>query len=173
MPIAEHSLELLDANGDSLDPAVKPYFLSIKGNVPMRQQQLEKIGRRGVDGHGFRQTGVRGKSFQIITVVDAPSGPAASSADGLRAARLAVAGDIYRLTYRTMSGTGVVRMIKDDVDWGLYVVEDVQIVSLRACTNMQGGFSPVDTDYLGLPAGYTISEGPSAARLTCRWTLAS
>lgn len=173
MPIAEHSIELLDANGDSLSPEVKCYFLSLKGNIPMSQMVLEKIARRGVDGHGFRQTGRRGSSFSLVSVVDTPSGPAASSYDGNRAARLAVAGDLYGLTYRTMPGAGVVRVVKDDVNWGFYVVEKVVIVGMRAIGQMAGGFSPVDTDYLGLPSGYSITEGPSAALLTCRWTLSS
>lgn len=157
MPIADHSLELLDADGNSLSPAVKPHFLSLKGNVQMRQEEAEQWARGGVAGHGFRRLGQRGTPFVLTSVVDAPS--------------LAVAADIYGLVYRKIPNAGLVDLEKDDLEWGQYMVRSVQVIGLRAVGTMAGGFSPVDVSKLGLPSGYSVSTGASAALLTCRWTL--
>jgi hypothetical protein len=157
MPVADHFLELLDANNSPVSPAVKPYFLSMKGPIQFRQERAERLARGGIDGHGFDKTGSRGEPFALSTVVDAPS--------------LQVAKDLYKLTYSLIPHAGLVAVTKDGIDCGWFMVERCQLIGWRACGEMAGGFSPAAVTKLGLPSGYSVSNGPSAALLTIRWTL--
>ena len=129
MPIAEHSIGGLQ-------------FLCLQGSPQLAQEQLERFSRGGVDGHGFRRLGTRGESFELISIVDAPS--------------LASARSVGYPAYVALVATEPVPLVKDGVAWGNYVVEKVSLApnGIRAVANFVGGLNP-----------------PSLALLVCRWQL--
>jgi hypothetical protein len=128
MPTAEHSINGLQ-------------FLCLKGEVFLRQEELETFNRGGVDGTAFRKLGKRGQPFELISIVDAPSLEDAKA--GFEA-------------YRDIVATNPVTVIKDGINWGNYVVLRVSLApkGIKAVANFAGGLN-----------------APSLALLTCRWEL--
>jgi len=147
MPIAEHSIEVLDEDGDELDPAVKFTFLNLLGAPQLGQEKLERWERAGIDGPGYRKIGKRGIPFQLTSIIDVET-----IGDGLEG---------YQV-YLTAAGHNPCRLIKDGEDWGVFKVIGVQLASLSAIGvgSMIGG--------LGATA-----EPPyvSGALLACHWAL--
>lgn len=128
MPIAEHSIDGLQ-------------FLTLRGDVAERQEDLEAFSRGGVDGWGFRRLGKRGEPFELVSFVDMPSLEDAQAA--------------YE-DYLTRTATNPVPLIKDGLSWGTYMVKRVTLMpsGIRAVASFAGGIN-----------------APSLALLSCRWIL--
>jgi len=120
-------------------------FLSLRGSVERPSQQLDRpIARAGVDGIGLWQTGVRGRPFQLRSMVDAP---------GIENARM------FFAAYRLLIGGDLQILVQDGHNF--FVAEgfkaevlDVRLIELKKILNAVGG-----------------AFSPSSAKLVCNWTL--
>lgn len=146
MPIAEHSIEALDALGAPFAPVVKQTFLSWKGSILLEQESSELLQRVGVDGHGYRRLGKRGKPFKLVSTLDVET---------INDGRLG-----YQLYIDSFQLQNPCRILKDGVNWGTYVVQSIELVRLFAVGGMAGGFGP--TAAIPYESNFI---------LTCRWSL--
>jgi len=120
-------------------------FLTLLGGVERPSQQVgDLIARPGVDGLGIWRTGIRGRPFQLRSMVDVPD---------------LAAGRMFFAAYRLLMGGALQILIQDGYNFfaaeGFNVaVLDVQLQQLKTIKTAVGGFNP-----------------PSNAKLVCEWTL--
>jgi hypothetical protein len=110
---------------------------------PIPQQQLELIQRRGVNGTGFAQTGVRANQFQMLSKVDAVDFPSAVN-------------QAYQ--YQAAAGNQPLSIVWADQSFDAFNVQYVVLMAeprkVRQLATAVGGLNP-----------------PSGAWLECLWTL--
>lgn len=134
MPLLENSLYRDDLPGDHTYQ-----MLTWQGTPVRASQEIEQIKRAGLNTDAYRRLGIHAPPCTLTSVVDCPSHAAALVA--------------YN-AYLALKDGDPVKITKNDIDWGWYVVKDVVIVSAPAVHNMVGGLN-----------------SPSEVELTCRWTL--
>lgn len=120
-------------------------FDDLTGSVLLRAEELEVLNRPGVDGSGVRKLGRRGRTFQLQSVVYAPSFEWAKTAIEF---------------YNTLPGMDPLYLIKQSVQYGSFLVLRVTPDDPQAVYNVAG--NAVAYSY-----GYTSLE----CRLTATWEL--
>lgn len=99
------------------------FFDDLRGNIPLREQQLETFTRPGIDGVGFRKTGKRSQPTTLRTTHYVADWDAAK--DAITA-------------YQALVDTDPVTIIQHSTDWGTFKVMSVKQVEAKAVTSVIG-----------------------------------
>lgn len=120
-------------------------MITLHGHPPRVQQELEVVVRPGVNGVGLWKTGVRGRPFSIVSIVDVVN--------------LQVGREFYNAYLATIALPNPIKITWGGLDLSAahkteFHTLGVEILELRVCRTAAGGVS-----------------SSSGALLTCRWEM--
>lgn len=99
------------------------FFDDLRGNIPLREQQLETFTRPGIDGVGFRKTGKRSRPATMRTTHYVADWAAAESAI---------------TAYQALVDVDPVVIIQHSNSWGTFKIMSVKQVEAKAVTSVIG-----------------------------------